>query len=468
MNSKKLFFCLIVLQITTTQTIISSSAYPEWKRKLDVTPKITELEDIFSYQDSLYTCSSSRPQTNPDAKPLKEPTITKSKDTTSDIKNFYAYNSSEPICRPKTNPDTKSLKKSKTAHTSKAAHTSYEQANIYAYNSSDYMISLPEEQSEPEAPFDSTDIDEIFNQHKQNVLNCLKQDESEKSNLGNIPKNLLSGSAGVIAATSCLCATKILESMSESQKRIFIIDDLMAAGAANATLQAILPTAFALIAGIFTYRQIDYYLHAEERSHFVVLEHKFENAFKEIKQNVIKEFAARDKKYTGEYKKIFKYVDDSSHKIVQNLEHELASLQKHQSEQADLIQDIKNDVHENNDHLQERIIRAQQSSEKAVIKITELQGTIAEYKQNYTTMTATFQKIHPLVMAMHAKMMTPSNSHQQLMSIQIPQSENSDADDEKEEKADNTPRTTKPAPLKKTKSAWHNLMNSITGQKNKK
>lgn len=422
MNSKKLFFCLIVLQINAIQLIASSSSMDRERQKRDLTPKITEIEDIFSHQDNLYTCSSSRPQANHDTKPWKKSTVAK---------------------------------------------ISSQEDNLYAYNSSDYMISLPDSQNEPEAPSISTDIDEIFNQHKQNVIASLQQNELEKSTLENIQRDVISGSAGVIAATSCLCVTKILENMSKSQKRIFIIDDLMAAGAANATLQAFLPTAFAAVAGIVAWRQVDYYLHAEERSHFVVLEHKFENAFKEIKQNVAKEFAARDKKYTGEYKKIFKYVDDSTHKIVQNLEHELAFLQKHQSEQADLIQDIKNDVHENNEHVQERIIRAQQSSEKAVIKITQLQGTIAEYKQNYSQMTATFQKMHPLVMAMYTDM-TKGTTHKDLTTIHIPQSANSDADDEREETKDHDATTTKRPSLKKTKSTWQNLMSSVAGQKSKK
>lgn len=340
-------------------------------------------------------------------------------------------------------------------------HVIDDERNIHAHNSSESMMSLADGQSEPEVIFNTAIIDGIFDQQERDIINLIQKNPQE-----NMYNDFISGSLGVVTAGTCLYAGKFLEHASKSQKRIFIIDDLMAAGAANATLQAILPTAFAAVAGIVAWRQVDYYLHAEERSHFVVLEHKFENAFKEIKQDVAKEFAARDKKYTGEYKKIFKYVDDSTHKIVQNLEHELATLQKHQSEQADLIQDIKNDVHENNEHLQERIIRAQQYSETAATKITELQGTIAEYKQNYAAMTATFQKMHPLVMAMHTEM-TKGKAHQDLTTINTSQSANSGTDDEREEKEDYNP-TTKRLPLKKNKSTWDNIVKSVTGQKSKK
>ena len=247
-------------------------------------------------------------------------------------------------------------------------------------------------------------VADMFEKHELNLRDiCIPHESNEdikKCNKRKMQTTLLSAGIGAIIMGTSLNAKRISNAFlqkAEPEKRLFVIDDLMAASAAQSIAQVAIPTILAGILGYTVWRQVDFYLHAEERSHFVVLESRFTTAFTDIKRDVAKQFEKNNAERKAQYLEIHQFIDKSISTIEKKLEAEIKHLRDIEDQQEQLMKSIIEKNHEDKVAVNERIHANSENMRKAIHEIAGLQETITALKENTAKLTTNVKSMMPLV-----------------------------------------------------------------------
>lgn len=274
---------------------------------------------------------------------------------------------------------------------------------------------------------DTNNLDCLFNQF-ENKITPLSQKAIAQHNKQQRNK-LLSRSFGAAAIYATLNSQKIIDGLSNAQpKRIFIIDDLIAAGAAQSVWNAIIPSLVTGITCFFAWRQVDYYLHAEERSRFAILEHELHTDFNGIRAEVKKQFAARDKDFLNRQKALYQYIDKQFNATHAQIEHEIKTLSTHCEREdlhlKELFKSLSQD-HDNRNEITTKLIsHAHESIENTGEEIAGVLEKIKEMQKNNREMQSTLKAMSPMMIRILQGIDThnanPHNTRDELLSITIP------------------------------------------------
>jgi len=287
---------------------------------------------------------------------------------------------------------------------------------------------------------DATNLDGLFDQFESKITplsqKAIAQHNKQQRN------KLLSRSFGAAAIYASLNSQKIIDGLLNAQpKRVFIIDDLIAAGAAKSVWNTIVPSLVTGITCFFAWRQVDYYLHAEERSRFAILEHELHTDFNGIRAEVKKQFAARDKDFLGRQKAIYQYIDKQFNAAHEQIEHEIKTLSAHCEREdlhlKELFKSLSQD-HDNRNEITTKLIsHVHESIENTGEEIAGVLEKIKEMQKNNHKMQSKLKEMSPMMIRILQGIDThnanPHNSHDELLSITIP------SEDELEHKSQTTP-----------------------------
>lgn len=276
----------------------------------------------------------------------------------------------------------------------------------------------------------------------------IKKLEQKKLEHQLVYKNIVAGGLGITSLAASIYVGKVTESLLKSEKRVFGFDDLLAASAAQSAWQAIVPTAFTALIGYVAWRQLDYYLHAEERARLAIMQNKMDSADKRITRefttavnNLRKDVNAKDLELN---KQIYKGLSKCDKKLDEALKY-LNESNFRQDEQ------IKAIVHEQQEHkddinqainlqsitIQDHINTNRDIVNKLVAKVTALDLYIGQLQQTNREMAEKQLLIVPMIERIQS--MVEKDWYEDLKNIYIP----SDIHDEehKDENSTTSPKT---------------------------
>lgn len=279
----------------------------------------------------------------------------------------------------------------------------------------------------------------------------IKKFEQEKIKQNLAYKNIVSGGIGITSLGASIYVGKVTESLLKSEKRVFGFDDLLAASAAQSIWQAVIPTAFTAIVGYIAWRQVDYYLHAEERARLAIMQDKMDSADKRITRefttavnNLRKDVNAKDLELN---KQIYKGLSKCDKKLDEALKY----LNESNFRQDEQIKAIVHEQHEHTDDINQ-IISLQASAiqdhintnrdvvNKLVAKITALDLYISQLQQTNHEMAE--KQLLMLPMMERIKTMIEKDWFEDLKNIYIPS-------DSSEEHKDENPSASPKASMQK-------------------
>lgn len=262
---------------------------------------------------------------------------------------------------------------------------------------------------------------------EKSSMKKLEQDEKIKQNL--VYKNIVSGGVGVTSLGASIYVGKVTESLLKSEKRVFGFDDLLAASAAQSIWQAVIPTAFTAIVGYLAWRQVDYYLHAEERARLAIMQDKMDTADKRITRefttavnNLRKDVNAKDLDLN---KQIYRGLSKCDKKLDEALKY----LNESNFRQDEQIKDVVNEQHEHKDDInqaislqtsviQDHIKENRDIVNKLVAKVTALDSYISQLQQTNHEMAE--KQLLMLPMMERIKTMVEKDWYEDLKNIYIP------------------------------------------------
>jgi len=251
-----------------------------------------------------------------------------------------------------------------------------------------------------------SELDKALNKMSSN-LTPLSEAALAQHTQKNYRNSLISQGFGVATVCAALHTNKAIDGLLGSDPhRLFGVDDLAAAGIAQVAFKAIAPSLLAAITGYLAWRQVDYYLHAEERSRFAILKHEITTDFSEIKKSIKKELATRDKDINEQRKKIYQYVDKHMDESNAQFSEHLADLSKHCDKQHVFIKDLfrkltseqntKNADQDKQTRDTRKLIKdAQANLVKTHLEIEGVISSIHDLKDNNKSMQSSIQKMTP-------------------------------------------------------------------------
>lgn len=280
-----------------------------------------------------------------------------------------------------------------------------------------------------------------LDKHKDNNLKLInnaqtKELSEEIKDLNYKRKKLdIAATTGIAAACVCMGLAKITGQALKrgSENRPFIIDDIIAAQTTQAAIQAIVPTLMTAAGAYFAWRQFDFYMHSEERTHFVVLENKLQLITEKINKKITTEVTNIRKEQDLQYKSLYKYIHKSIKNTYERLEMNVQRLSDIVEEQKKNMRDIHTYVDENNHAMLDRITRAQQAYAQATEKLDEIRGIVEQCKETNADLKVAILKVEPLIR--HIQKELERDLTQELADMKISQ----ESDDEKSQTA--TPLT---------------------------
>ena len=268
-------------------------------------------------------------------------------------------------------------------------------------------------------------LDGSVNNHRSTIQKILttelSHEETKKYDQKKFRNDLISKSFGITAICAALKSGAIMTDFLDShQKRMFGIDDAIIAKTIWTT---VVPSLVTGITGFLAWRQVDYWLHAEERSRFTIIEHELKAFEASVKKDMAGELARRDrdlttklalkdKEATDRQKAIYVYVDRNIHTTETELKNQLEALSHHHKTQISSMQELLADAtRENKEKLDDmtreskekneetiRLINnALASSEKTHAELATMLTTVTNLKQNNSEMKVKLAEMGPVV-----------------------------------------------------------------------
>lgn len=286
-----------------------------------------------------------------------------------------------------------------------------------------------------------SELEDLFDNLEAKIT-PLSQEALKKHSQLQRKNKMLSQGFGIAAVYTTLNSEKIVNALSGAQpKRVFVIDDLIAAGAAKSVWNAIMPSLVTGATCYLAWRQVDYYLHAEERSRFAILEHELHTDFNGIRAEVKKQFAARDKDFLGRQKAIYQYIDKQFNATHTQIEHEIKTLSAHCEREdihlKELFRSLSQDHDKRNEVTTKLISHAHESIENTGEEIAGVLEKIKELQKNNLEMQNKLKQMSPMMcrilQGIDVHNTKPHSTREQLLSITIP------SEDELEHKSQTPP-----------------------------
>ena len=247
-----------------------------------------------------------------------------------------------------------------------------------------------------------------FDSPTPSTMDTEHDEQTKKQDQKNMRNSMISRGFGIATICAAINAPAILKLLSNApEKRVFGIDDVLIAKTIWTTA---VPGIVTAITGIFAWRQVDYWLHAEERSRFTLIEHElhtFETSMKrdfaadisKLERDIYTKFASKDKESADRQKVMYQYVDRNIHAIEVELKNQVGALSRHCETQSafvqKLIKDVSYGMQEKNEATTKLVMNAQASIEKARTEIANIHTTIGDLKQNNIEMKAALAKMNP-------------------------------------------------------------------------